>query len=234
MTENQVKIKAEFTQVQIGTFSINGYLLPDGSFGMSQTQVFSWVDSSVISSQAAKRYIQITKSKLAQTLAPKGFIVHPKTIIRGCNERVNVVPINDVAQFLVVALAMGYTECAEILALLSGLSLQQLFCDAFNIKFEQEERQEWLTNRQRTKETFKACLTDALKASGFTEPWQYGKFIHQLQDGLGIKDGTRDELSIKELSLLTCAQEYIGMAIADFNCDPYRALNNCLEKFGKA
>jgi hypothetical protein len=41
MTESQAKIKAEFTRVQIGNFSIDGYLLPDGSFGMSQTQVFS-------------------------------------------------------------------------------------------------------------------------------------------------------------------------------------------------
>ena len=233
MTENQAKIKAEFTQVQIGNFFIDGYLLPDGSFGMSQTQVFSWVDSSVGPSQAAKRYIEITRSKMAQSLTPNGFVVHRKIVVRDRNERVNVVPINDVAQFLVVALAMGYTECAGILALVSSLSLHQLFCDAFNVKFEKEERQEWLTNRQRTRETFKTCLTDALKKSGFTEPWQYGKFIHQLQEGLGIKDGTRDELSIKELSLLTCAQEYIGIAIADFNCEPYRALKSCLEKFGQ-
>jgi hypothetical protein len=233
MTESQAKIKAKFTQVQIGNFSIDGYLLPDGSFGMSQTQVFSWVDSSVLPSQAAKRYIEITRSKVAQTLTPNGFVVHRKIVVRGCNERVNVVPINDVAQFLVVALAMGYTECAGILALLSSLSLQQLFCDAFNIKFEKAERQEWITNRQRTIDTFKSCLTDALKESGFTEPWQYGTFIHQLQDGLGIKDGTRDELSIKDLSRLTCAQEYIGMAITEFNCEPYRALRSCLEKFGQ-
>jgi hypothetical protein len=45
---------------------------------------------------------------------------------------------------------------------LLGLSLQQLFCDAFGEKFEKEERQAWLKARQNGKQV-RRTLTDAIK-----------------------------------------------------------------------
>ena len=214
--------RAEITTVSIGLIRLDGLMVEDGTFGIAVPQVCSVFQ---ILNKNAQRDIKAILGKGFQFLKWRSKL-HPKAV--------NVLLLPDFELLIFELMLKQHPIAIEIGRSLMGLTLQQLFCDAFDIKFEQEERQEWLTNRQRTKETFKACLTDALKVSGFTEPWQYGRFIHQLQDGLGIKDGTRDELSIKELSLLTCAQEYIGMAIADFNCDPYRALNNCLEKFGKA
>jgi hypothetical protein len=213
--------RAEITTVSIGLIQFDGLMLEDGTFGIAVPQACSVFQ---IPNKNAQRDIKSILGKSFQFLKWRSAL-HPKAV--------NVLLLPDFELLIFELMLKQHSIAIEIGRSLMGLTLQQLFCDAFNIKFEQEERQEWLTNRQRTKETFRACLTDALKKSGFTEPWQYGKFIHQLQEGLGIKDGTRDELSIKELSLLTCAQEYIGMAIADFNCDPYRALSNCLEKFGK-
>lgn len=44
MTENQVKIKAEFTQVQIGALEIKGVLLETGEHGISISQVANLVN----------------------------------------------------------------------------------------------------------------------------------------------------------------------------------------------
>ena len=48
----------------------------------------------------------------------------------------------------------GNIKARQLRDSLAGLSLHQLFCDAFRIKFEADERQEWLKIRMLTKETF--------------------------------------------------------------------------------
>lgn len=61
----------------------------------------------------------------------------------------------EVFEKLLVALdRKGNTNAQEFRDALVGLSLHQLFCDAFDKKFEKNERQDWLRKRAFTKETF--------------------------------------------------------------------------------
>lgn len=84
-------------------------------------------------------------------------------------------------------------------------------------------------NRDRSKTTFKKYLTDSLIAYGYTENWQYGKFIHEMQAGLGIEDGTRDDLDNEALVKLTTTQESIGLAI-EMGLEPYEAMRRCINR----
>ncbi len=147
--------KAHKTMVRIGTAEIEGYLSSDGkTFGMSQTQVIVLSGVTKDTSQASKRYIEISKTNVAKTLVPSGFVVHRKVEIEGQSERVNLVELESVSPFLTVCLALGHIDAARPLALFSGAMLHQLFCDAFGLKFEVAERQEYLRQRMESKDFY--------------------------------------------------------------------------------
>jgi hypothetical protein len=69
---------------------------------------------------------------------------------------------------------------------LVGLSLHQLFCDAFNIHFEKKERQERLIKRQFHKEHYHPLFTIWGKSDGFTQGWEYGKRMNQVKEMLNL------------------------------------------------
>ena len=117
----------------------------------------------------------------------------------------------------------GNKDAKTIQRSLVGLSLHQLLCDAFKIKFEVEDRQQWLICRQRTKVTFR-LFTDELKKYGFQNPSQYASFVSRFQAKLNIENGTRDFLPLEKLFLLKEAQVKIATYM-DCGLTPWEALN---------
>jgi hypothetical protein len=212
MEVHMTNCKAKVATVAIGNISVEGLLLPDGKFAISLQQLRELAFPSVYPSNAKKEL---------KAACGKDF-----QFIRQATERANrpqwVVTI-DQLNFCLTELAFrGHKEARDLVRLLAGLSLQQLFSDAFGIQFDTEERQKWLRSRQASKETFRP-LTDALQKCGFTEPWEYGRFIHLFQQKLGIDDGTRDEQDVDVLLKLVIAQARIT-SYMDVGIEPYKAL----------
>lgn len=212
MTQNSKNIKAQVTTVHIGNLKIEGLMNESGDFGIAVPQICALFD---IDQNQATRTLK--------RLVGEGFSIDRwKTPFR--KNYTNVVNLKTFELTVAKLDRAGNKKAQNFRDMMVGLSLQQLFCDAFCIKFEQSDRQEWLKQRLVVKRSFKNSLTDALQRYGYIEPWQYGKFVHAMQEALGIKDGSRDELSVEELVLLESAQRYIGMAVDEFNLNPYDAL----------
>jgi len=66
-----------------------------------------------------------------------------------------------------------------------GLSLQQLFCDAFGVKFDKEERQQWIKFREVHRKNYHPKLTTWFKSDG-CEGIEYGKRMNQFKAHLGL------------------------------------------------
>lgn len=186
-------IKAEITEVSIGILKIQGLMSENGEFGVAVPQVTEKF-----------RFNKNQASRDLKALLGKDFQFDKwKTPLNP--KAVNVISL-DYFQTLVRELdKRGNKAASEFVDALFGLSLHQLFCDAFGRKFEAQDRQAWLTTRYSTKHDFRP-LTDLLKASGFTEPSEYARFVWAFQSKLGIESGTRDELDIKTLVALQGAQ----------------------------
>lgn len=137
-------------------------------------------------------------------------------------KNVNVVSLNCFQQIVTALDRQGNKKAQFFRDLLFGLSLRQLFADAFGEKFEKEERQQWLMLRQETKDTFRP-LTDQLKAQGFNEPHEYARFVHAFQSKLGIEDGTRDEQINAKLAQLITMQTKVA-TLMECGMPPYVAL----------
>ena len=191
-----MSIKAEITQVPIGSISIEGLMSINGDFGVAVPQLAS------IDLVPPNRSVKQLESLLGNTFQSH-LIQKWKTELNP--KAVNVLPL-DQFQNLVRALdKKGNPAATLFIDALLGLSLHQLFCDAFGIKFEAEHRQQWLTTRMRTKHDFRP-LTDMLQAFGFVEGKDFARFIWAFQTKLGIESGTRDEISIDKLVALQGAQ----------------------------
>jgi hypothetical protein len=139
------------------------------------------------------------------------------------NKAINVLSLVNFEKLLAKLDRTGNAKAQEIRDSLIGLSLQQLFCDAFDIKFAKEDRQKWLICRQRTKITFRP-FTDQLKAYGFTKPQEYANFISLFQTRMNIKNGTRDQLPLEKLFILEEAQVKLATYI-ECGFTPWQALN---------
>ena len=142
--------RAKIATVRIGHLEFEGLMLHDGTFGIAVPQICSVFQ--IDKNQASRTFKailgeQFQFDKWRSTLHPKA---------------VNVLSLIDFERLLRKLDRCGNLLAQELVDLLLGLSLQQIFSDAFCLQFEKEDRQQWLKDRQEGKEK-RRTLTDSIK-----------------------------------------------------------------------
>ena len=239
---NNTTLKATVTLVKIGVLEIEGLLLDDGRFAIAQQQIASLF--SVIPTSAPKWL----KSLLGNDF--QLFSVKTNRNIESRQNRSEKALLLTDLERLIFELALKGNETAiSISRALIGLSLQQLFCDAFGIKFEQAERQEWLKQRQKGK-VVRRTLTDAIKdwldkhpeCTGNERTYLYasttnvlyqslfGKTAQEMRQAASVatNDLLRDSLSDKQLHLIDYHESYACKMIDKFDTHPHDAIKEAV------
>lgn len=159
--------KAVIAQVSIGNLSLEGLMTEDGTFGIGYPQLVS--HDLVPQNRAIKELkvrlgidLKTTKWRIITAKAP-----------------VNVILLTDFEKLLAKLDRVGNKAAQDMRDDLVGLSMHQLFSDAFGQKFEKEERQQWLTNRQFHEKRFHPLYTSWLKLDGVTTT--YGTRVNELK-----------------------------------------------------
>ena len=210
---------ATVTIVPIGNLEIEGLLGEDGNFYVAIPQI---ADSFQILIRNTSRDFKALLGNDFQFLKIKTSL-NPKAV--------NAVDLKTF-EVLVAKLDRAGNKAAQSFRDdLAGLALQQLFCDAFGIKYEAEDRQKFLVARQESKELFWE-LAEAIKvyldtreAAGYPidpalKHFQYsnafdainlglfGKKSKQIREELGIGKGAlnRDSFGWTALRHLTTVQ----------------------------
>jgi hypothetical protein len=165
--------KAIVAEVKIGSVSIEGLMLPDGTFAVGASQL---AELNLVSQDNYNRDLK--------AILGKDFpLVKSSSELN--SKKVNILTLPQV-EMVITQLAFKGNEVAQQLMLaLIGLSLQQLFCDSFGIKFDGNDRQEWLTTRLQSKHT-RRNLTDRLKDVGYTESIDYARTTLRIYDRMGL------------------------------------------------
>lgn len=162
-------MKAKKATVTIGHLEVDGYLMDDGRFGMSLSELGFISGISSDKQDSASRLSRKMKSRQALARFPQGFETQTVSVL---GLTIKLINIDDVSRVLRI---VGTERSEELLDLFVSFSLQQLFCDAFGQKFETQERQAWLQIRTQGIEK-RNKWTDAIKAYGeshpVTETWQ--------------------------------------------------------------
>jgi hypothetical protein len=142
--------RAEIATVRIGRLEFEGLMIANGTFGIGVPQIALLTKTS--SNTASRDFKRLLgddfKTSKVKTVYNKNYI--------------NFVTLYVFELILARLDRSGNTEAQNIRDLLVGLSLHQLFSDAFYVKFEKEERQRWLEDRGNGK-IYRRTLTDSIK-----------------------------------------------------------------------
>lgn len=205
--------QAEVTQVLVPGTSIliNGLMFPNGEYGVAVPQI---TELNLVRQNQASRDIKALLGKDFQ-FDKATTILNPKAV--------NVVSLEDFNRILMALAFKGNEFCQQWLMACSSEKLTRLFDTSFGILREEREHADRFAARIRTKDTFRP-LTDALKEAGFTEGWEYGKYIKEFQTALGFESGMRDSLDLQTLLMLgNCQMELRMLMKAGY--EPWIALS---------
>jgi hypothetical protein len=189
-------LTAEVAEVKIGNLSLEGLMDEKGEFYFAVPQL------SEIFSFPIKHASRDLKAILGE-----GF-PFPKMKTKLNSKAVNAIRLVDFER-LVFELSLKENTQAQLIARsLIGLSLQQLLCDAFGLKFEQEDRQQWLAQRQAHLKSFHPYLTQWLKADagGDSSKVNWGKAVNAFKIAADLPLVTVDKYDYAQLARLNLAE----------------------------
>lgn len=228
--------KAEVTTVKMGSLEVQGLLFPDGTFGIAIPQL---VDLNLIPPNRSLKQLEALHSISFQSHQKAKTVIHPKSV--------NVISLIDFEKLLAKLDRSGNKDAQNFRDALVGLSLTQLFSDAFGVKFEAEERQGYLKARLQGK-VARRSLTDAIRDYCLrNEPSEnYCKFIYsnvsdclnrgllgktskQLCEELKIdKDRLRDAFNEQTLKNIDYLEQNALKLIDRRNVEPMEAMKEAL------
>jgi len=184
--------KAEIAQVPFGNLSLEGLMAEDGTFGIAVPQLIS---HNLVRQNNAQRDVQ---TYMGETFN----FVKWKTVIS--IRAVNVILLTDFEKLLAKLDRAGNKAAQDMRDDLVGMSMHQLFSDAFGIKFEKEDHQSYLIDRQSHREDFHPKFTDWLKSDGCEGAW-YGAEVNNLKRILSLPIISVDLYDAKQLRKLDVA-----------------------------
>lgn len=156
MTES---IKATRASVQIGALEVDGFMLPDGSYRMSQTQAADCVGKAEIN---ARRFLssKTIKALLGEGYTPDSIEIESGEQLRG-QSRFNALPLEVVTAYWFHQASQGNQQALTIVWALLTESLERRFDTAFGVIRTEQERNEKLQERIRQIETDLSRLGEA-------------------------------------------------------------------------
>jgi hypothetical protein len=170
---NQMK-SAHVTQVPFGNGTIEGLMFEDGSFAVAVPQVADlfMTDRNTASRDFKRLLGESFKTSKAKTEFNKN--------------ATNCISLLDFERLLAALDRKGNTQAQQLRDSLVGMSLTQLFSDAFGVKFEAEDRQSYLKQRQTHKKQFHPLYTRWAKADGCSSGRDYIIRVAQLKKLAGL------------------------------------------------
>lgn len=168
-------ITATRAQIQIGSITVDGFMLPDGSYRMSQTQAAECVGKPEIN---ARRFLssKAIKRLLGEDYTPDSIPIENDSSTRG-QARFNSIPLEVVAAYWIHQCFQGNKTALSLVVAITSEILERRFDFAFNIERTEEERNDRLAQRIGELETQISNLSEA-----YAEPEDLREQVSRLED----------------------------------------------------
>lgn len=188
--------KARIAKVQIGNQEVEGILMPDGTFGITAQQTSALFGLAPDHATRDIKRLLGSTSGLAQVA-----IAEQET-----GKKQNLIFLPQFEKVLFELALKGNKEAIEFARMMVGLSLTQLWSDAFGIKFEQQQRTQYVACRQEHQKQFHQRLTPFWKEDG-CEGKDYQKRVVAFKKAVCLPPyKSVDEYTEEELRLLNAME----------------------------
>lgn len=139
--------RASRTTIQIGSYEVEGFMLPDGSYTMSQTQAAAIIGLPEIN---ARRFLDSKgiKTLLGEGYTPDTFEIEAADQARG-RSRIRGLPLEVVSAFWLWQAFRGNKQALALCMALMTETLERRFDAAFGIERTESERNMLLIERNR-------------------------------------------------------------------------------------
>jgi hypothetical protein len=223
-------MKAYVTKVQIGNLEIDGLMDEEGNYFVAIPQM------------VALNLVPPNRSqKQLESLLGLVFSSHVKLKTELNSKVVSAISIRDFERVLAKLDRAGNKFAQDLRDSLVGLTLHQLYSDAFGVKFEAEDRKNWLIERVEGKEvrrTLTDSIHDYLVSQGKGDAFGYyaritnqiyqgifGLDANQIREQLGVtgNEHTRDHFNSKEIRIVASVEDLV-MDYIDNGMNPFEAV----------
>ena len=159
MTES---VRAVRASVQIGSLTVDGFMLPDGSYRMSQTQAAECIGDDPV---YARNFLGSKEGKaiLGEGFTPETFEVNPTGQARG-QTRIRGWPLSVVYAYWIYRCYRGVKPAFDLAVALGTETLERRFDLAFGVTRTETERNEQLGQRVQQLERDLRMLGNAYSA----------------------------------------------------------------------
>ncbi len=153
--------KATRATVTIGNLAIEGFMLPDGRYQMSQTQAAEAIGKPEIN---ARRFLDSKgiKRLLGEAYTPDAIEVDSSDSVRG-QTRINAIPIEVATAYWFNQASKGDKQALSLVWSLLTESLERRFDSAFGVSRTEQERDDRLSSRVQQLEQDLTTLGDAFE-----------------------------------------------------------------------
>ena len=141
-------------RVKIGILEVDGFMLPDGSYRMSQSQVAQAVDKPPVN---ALRFLE---SKALKSLLGEGYTDYTPEQIeiepeqsRRCQSRFNALPLEVATAYWINQCFQGNKQALALVMALATETLERRFDTAFGVTLTEQEQDKRLQERIQQPET---------------------------------------------------------------------------------
>lgn len=140
--------KAKRTQIQLGDRTLEGFMLPDSSYRLSQTQAAEMVGLTERNTRDFLRGKAI-KALLGEDLIPakiEQITIETEGAYRG-NPNINALPLNVVSVYWLYQAIRGNKQAVPLCVALMTESLERRFDEAFGVERSESERNQQLQSQ---------------------------------------------------------------------------------------
>jgi hypothetical protein len=175
--------KAQRESVQIGSVVVDGFMLPDGTYVMSQTQAAECVG---LSERNARDFLQSSaiKSLLGKGYTPAIFEAEPTSEQQRGSSRINGLPLEVVSAYWLWQAFRGNKAALPLCMGLITESLERRFDSAFGVSRSEYERNQRLSEQVEELERLMAGIATGLAMEDATR--QENRYLWEVLNRNGI------------------------------------------------